>query len=51
MATSAGYFLYDTLECLYRFQDEGPEFLMHGIFCFLVYFNLTHTGVMHYFGE
>ncbi len=51
MATSGGYFLYDSIECLVRIRTEGAEFLMHGVFCGLVYANLLRSGVMHFFGE
>jgi len=50
MAVSAGYFFYDTLECIVNFKTEGPEFLLHGVMCFVVYILLTFTGVMHWFG-
>lgn len=50
MAISAGYFLYDTIECIVRLQHEGVDFLLHGVFCFLVFTNLTHTGYMHFYG-
>jgi hypothetical protein len=51
MAISAGYFLYDTLECMYRIQHEGWDFLLHGVFCLMVYGFLTHTGYLHFYGE
>lgn len=50
MAISAGYFLYDSLECAFRIQHEGWDFLLHGVFCFLVFSNLTYTGYMHFYG-
>ncbi|GBF91170.1 flagellar associated protein [Raphidocelis subcapitata] len=50
MAISAGYFLYDTVECIVRFEHEGPEFLLHGVFCFIVFTTLTHVRCMHWFG-
>jgi hypothetical protein len=51
MAISAGYFLYDTLECMYRIKHEGWDFLLHGFFCLMVYSFLTHTGYLHFYGE
>ncbi|KAI8469864.1 MAG: TLC domain-containing protein [Monoraphidium minutum] len=50
MAISAGYFAYDTLECIVRYEHEGPEFLLHGVFCFIVFSTLTAIGRMHWFG-
>eukprot|EP00879_Flechtneria_rotunda_P022882 GHRR01024185.1.p1 GENE.GHRR01024185.1~~GHRR01024185.1.p1 ORF type:complete len:172 (+),score=9.83 GHRR01024185.1:340-855(+) len=50
MAISGGYFLYDTVECIVRFEHEGPDFLLHGLFCLGVFINLTCTGYMHYYG-
>eukprot|EP00878_Enallax_costatus_P018026 GHUV01018954.1.p1 GENE.GHUV01018954.1~~GHUV01018954.1.p1 ORF type:complete len:212 (+),score=22.03 GHUV01018954.1:531-1166(+) len=50
MAVSAGYFLYDTLECIVRIKHEGVDFLLHGIFCFVVFTNLAHTGYFHFYG-
>eukprot|EP00882_Tetradesmus_deserticola_P004986 GHRQ01005255.1.p1 GENE.GHRQ01005255.1~~GHRQ01005255.1.p1 ORF type:complete len:280 (+),score=77.26 GHRQ01005255.1:161-1000(+) len=50
MAISAGYFLYDTLECMYRLKHEGWDFLLHGVFCLTVYSFLTHTGYLHFYG-
>lgn len=34
-----------------RLEHEGWDFLLHGVFCFLVFSNLTYTGYMHFFGE
>jgi hypothetical protein len=48
--TKKGYFAYDTAECLLRFEHEGPEFLLHGVFCFVVFTSLTHLRLMHWYG-
>ncbi len=45
-----GYFAYDTLECIVRYQHEGPAFLLHGVFCFLVFTSLTHIRILHWYG-
>lgn len=45
-----GYFLYDTLECILRFEHEGPEFLAHGVFCLAVFGALVHIRCVHWFG-
>lgn len=50
MAISAGYFAYDSIECIVRFEHEGPEFLLHGVFCFIVFTSLAHIRLMHWFG-
>lgn len=39
------------LQCVYRLEHEGWDFLFHGVFCFLVFTNLTYTGVMHFYGK
>jgi hypothetical protein len=36
---------------VYRIEHEGWDFLLHGVFCFLVFANLTLTGKLHFFGE
>jgi hypothetical protein len=49
-AARPGYFAYDTVECIVRYKHEGPEFLTHGVFCFLVFTSLTHIRQLHWFG-
>lgn len=39
------------VQCIYRLEHEGWDFLFHGVFCFLVFSNLTYTGNMHFYGE
>lgn len=51
MAISAGYFLYDSIECIVNYASEGPAFVVHGVACGSVYITLLHTGVLHWFGE
>jgi hypothetical protein len=36
---------------MYRIDHEGWDFLLHGLFCFAVFSNLTYTGSMHFYGE
>jgi hypothetical protein len=50
MLVSAGYFFYDALECVWRYEHEGPEFLLHGVMCFLTYAQLYRSGQMHWLG-
>jgi hypothetical protein len=50
MLVSAGYFLYDTLECIWRFEHEGPEFLLHGVMCFVTYAQLYTSRQMNWLG-
>jgi hypothetical protein len=50
MLISAGYFAYDTLECIWRFEHEGPEFLLHGVMCFVTYAQLYRSGQMNWLG-
>lgn len=50
MLISAGYFLYDTLECLWRFEHEGAEFLLHGVMCFVTYSQLYRSAQMNWLG-
>ncbi|PSC67686.1 DUF887-domain-containing [Micractinium conductrix] len=46
----AGYFLYDVVLCLTKFDDNGLEFLIHAIVCCTVFCAACGAGVMHYFG-
>jgi len=50
MLVSAGYFAYDTLECIWRFEHEGPEFLLHGVMCFVTYSQLYRSRQMNWLG-
>jgi len=34
---ACGYFLWDTLECILHYDENGLAFLLHGITCFLCY--------------
>jgi len=36
---------------MYRLEHEGWDFLLHGVFCLLVFSNLTYTGYMHFYGK
>ena len=45
-----GYFAYDTVECILRYETEGPEFLFHGVFCFATFSSLVFVRSMHWFG-
>lgn len=36
---------------MYRLEHEGWDFLLHGLFCCLVFCNLTYTGYMHFYGK
>ena len=47
--TSAGYFLYDLIICIFRF--EGSAYLMHGAFCFVLYTYTALSGFLHYYGK
>lgn len=49
-AIKKGYFLYDTLECILRYEHEGPEFLAHGVFCLAVFGALVHIRCVHWCG-
>lgn len=46
----AGYFLYDIVLCLTKFDDNGIEFLVHAAVCCLVFCTASAMGVMHYYG-
>lgn len=44
---SCGYFLYDTIICIYRYNTSGFAFLVHGVSCLIVnsfslYFKIGH---------
>ncbi|KAL4422016.1 hypothetical protein ABPG77_005446 [Micractinium sp. CCAP 211/92] len=46
----SGYFLYDIVLCLTKFEDNGFEFLLHAVVCCSVFCTATALGRMHYFG-
>lgn len=37
MAISAGYFLWDSIVVLYRYELYGFLFALHGVYCLYVY--------------
>ena len=48
-AITCGYFLWDTVICLYKVKENGIGFVMHGILCFLVYI-LSFRPMLQYYG-
>ncbi len=48
---SAGYFLYDLGQVLFRWEQEGPAFLAHALACLSVYSYATLSGSLQYYGE
>jgi len=49
MTTACGYFFWDTIMCLFHFQDFGLGFLLHGIGCLFTYL-FSLDGVLMYYG-
>ncbi|KAL4440289.1 hypothetical protein ABPG75_003290 [Micractinium tetrahymenae] len=45
-----GYFLYDVVLCLTKYDDNGFDFLLHAVVSCSVFFAASALGCMHYFG-
>lgn len=48
---SSGYFLYDLIVVLLRFDQEGAAFLVHASCCLFVYTYAVYSFYLHFFGE
>jgi hypothetical protein len=48
---SSGYFTYDLVTVLLRFDVEGAQFLLHALCCLFVYGYAVFFGTLHWFGE
>lgn len=48
---SSGYFLYDLVVVLLRFNQEGGAFLVHASCCLFVYTYAVYSFYLHFFGE
>lgn len=48
LTVSAGYFLYDAVVCLVRY--EGMPFLVHGVFASILYTYGALSGYLGYYG-
>jgi TLC domain len=51
IAYSAGYFMHDLFTCLRWYSEWGFPFLMHGLFCTILYTYGLCTGDLHYYGR
>jgi hypothetical protein len=50
IAFSAGYFMHDLFTCVRWFDEWGWPFLMHGLFCTILYTYGLITGHLHFYG-
>ena len=50
VTVSTGYFAYDLICCLARYDMEGPAFLVHALCCLFVYGYAVFFGTLHWFG-
>lgn len=48
---SSGYFLYDLIVVILRFDREGGAFLIHAACCLFVYTYAVYSFYLHFFGE
>eukprot|EP00879_Flechtneria_rotunda_P026407 GHRR01028156.1.p1 GENE.GHRR01028156.1~~GHRR01028156.1.p1 ORF type:complete len:214 (+),score=55.67 GHRR01028156.1:572-1213(+) len=47
---SSGYFVYDLIVILLRFNHEGFAFLIHAVCCLFVYAYAVYSWYLHFFG-
>jgi hypothetical protein len=50
MILAAGYFLYDVILCITRFNENGIAFSIHAVVCCFAYFTAIVTGQLHHIG-
>ena len=50
-AADSGYFIYDLICVLARYDLEGSAFLVHALCCLFVYGYAVFFGTLHWFGE
>ncbi|CAD7695980.1 unnamed protein product [Ostreobium quekettii] len=50
MCITAGYFLVDLLICIWKYHEEGPLYLMHASFAFVLFAHGVISNLNHYYG-
>lgn len=50
MHISAGFFLQDLINCIFRFSTEGPLYLLHAACCSSMFLYCGTSGHGHYYG-
>jgi hypothetical protein len=50
MILTAGYFLYDVILCISRFNENGVAFSIHAVVCCIAYCTAILTGQLHHIG-
>ncbi len=48
---SAGYFVYDVAQVVARYEDEGPQYMLHAICCLLVFLYPVFSHKLQFYGE
>ncbi|KAL3141733.1 hypothetical protein ABBQ32_004415 [Trebouxia sp. C0010 RCD-2024] len=50
LAIASGYFVHDLVVCTKQLSTWGPAYLLHALFCSLLYCYGLLSGVLHYYG-
>jgi len=50
MILAAGYFLYDVILCITRFNENGVAFSIHAVICCIAFSTAIVTGQLHHIG-
>lgn len=51
LAIASGYFVHDLVICTIQLATWGPAYLLHALFCSLLYCYGLFSGVLHYYGK
>lgn len=51
LAIASGYFVHDLVICTIQLSTWGPAYLLHALFCSLLYCYGLFSGVLHYYGK
>ena len=50
MALAVGYFMYDVYICIWRYSENGFEYLIHAVLCCLAYLYPIYSNHLNYMG-
>ena len=51
LAIASGYFVHDLVICTLQLSTWGPAYLLHALFCSLLYCYGLFSGVLHFYGR
>ena len=51
LAVASGYFVHDLVICTLQLSTWGPAYLLHAVFCSLLYCYGLFSGFLHYYGK